>query len=809
MSNIECDKCELSDFANYTCIQGYGDKSSGVVIVGDNPNFAEDKKGEYGHGNSHKILEDLVHSCGLDMDEIYYTPAVKCRKSDKGKVSAGQLKSCKEHLLPEIESLKPKYVITLGATALKSLTNRAKITEIHGQPIEHKNGYTILPTFHPSMSMRDPRFLDRISTDFRRFGRIINNIPLTEHKLNFERITSQRGLRSVISRLKRVRAVSFDLETNGLQMRLRTSKIGQTVIGTFKMVYVIEHECFSKRLMARWHAEVALLLEGKVVVAQNGKFDNLWLHFQFGVRFPLTFDTMLSSHLLDENSPNGLKHNAMSKLDMQDWDVSLKVKQGLCENEEQKEQRAEYAAWDGYATLRLYKYDKDKLEEDPELMTLFTTLVMPVARAYEQLEINGVNIDLERLDSADKELTRRCKRISRKLKRYIAPWRDDQEINWNSAADVNKVLFDWLNLVPEGYTDGGSPSTAEDNLIRMSSQHPIIPTLLEYRGAFKQLSSFVKGWQKRMIGGKLYPSFKIPGTVTGRPACAEPNLQQVPRDPYIRSLVGAPKGWVFFELDYSQVELRVAASIANEPTMLQVFRTGGDIHESTYQSIMGISTQEAVKHIKDEGERKAQLKEERKKAKAINFGFIYGMGWKTFKNYAEIKYGLKVTDSESKQIRKRYFEKYSGLVEWHNRQRRVVRNMGCVRTYTGRIRHLPQINSPDRALSAEAERLAINSPVQGFGAEMILMALPEINDYFKNELLKCNGTIHDAIVGIVREDVALAAMARGKAIMENPKIMQKLGITLPVPIIADVSLGNWGIAKEYDASDLPEPLELY
>lgn len=806
MQHRECTACELSKFANYTCIQGIGPKAR-VVILGDNPNFVEDKKGSYGHGNSHDVLLDLCQRHGINFDECYYTPVVKCRKPDKGKVSSTQLKACKEWLLPELEDINPEYIITLGATALKALTNKAKITEIHGQMITHKQGWKILPTFHPAMSLRDPRFLDRINTDFRRFGKMVNGEELTKHTLNFEWVTKKPQLREVIKFMRRSRAVAFDLETNGLQMRLLTSRIGQTVLGTFRKVFVIEHDEFTKKEMEDFHQELALVLEGKTVVAQNGKFDNLWLYYQMGVKFPMTWDTMLSSHILDENSPNGLKQNAMSKLDMEDWDVDVKIKKGEDLTEEQKYARAEYAAWDGYATIRLYKHDKEQLEKDPDLNKLFHAEVMPVARAYEQLECNGVDVDLENLAEAEEILNRKIRRLRRSMDRYLAPWREDEmEVNFNSAAFLNKFLFEWLNLTPAGYTEKGAPSTAEDNLIKMKDQHPIIPKLLEYRGAFKQLSSFVQGWKKRMIGGKLYPNFKIAGTVTGRPSCSDPNLQQVPRDPFIRSLIGAPEGWVFFEVDYSQVELRVAAAISGEKTMLQIFRTGGDIHEATYQMIMGMSTTEAVAHIEDEGKRKAQLKEERKKAKAINFGFIYGMGWRKFREYCETKMGLNITDAQSKAWRKRYFETYSGLLDWHERQRRIVRAMGQVRTYTGRIRHLPQINSPDRGLAAEAERNAINSPVQGFGAELILMSLVEVNDYFKNDKLRLSGTIHDAMVGIVRKEIALPAMARVKHIMENPKILRDMNIELPLPIIADVTLGNWGVGREYDASELPEPM---
>lgn len=827
MSCKACDKCELSRYANNTCIQGVGPKTARVVVVGDNPNYAEDAKGEYGHGNSDKLLSDLLFAAGIERDDVYYTPVVKCRKGENGKVSATQLKACKEYLTAELEEIKPEIVITLGATALKSLTHKAKITDLHGKTHEHKMGFKLLPTFHPAMSLRDPRFWDRIHTDFRRFGKLVNGEELRKHTLNAKSIRSRGGLEEVLSAVRFSRVVAYDLETNGLQPRLKTSEIGQTVIATLTKQFVIEHSSFNYTTLRRFHHRLneEMRRGTKAILAQNGKFDNLWLHYMFGVRFPLNFDTMLASHLLDENSPNDLKQNARSELEMEDWDVPLYIKNGKGKDgkgltPEEEIERTEYAAWDGYATVGLWRVFKKRLENDEDLNRLFHELVMPMARTYEIVEINGIHIDQQRMAEAETILKGKIRRLKRKLDRYINPWRkasndmvydEDNnvvEINWNSGAFVNRVLFDWLSLTPMGLTDGGAPSTAEDNLIKMKEQHDIIAVLLEYRGAFKQISSFIDGWNKRMIEGCIYPGYKVNGTVTGRPSCSNPNLQQVPRDPFIRSLIGAPAGWRFFEIDQSQVELRLAAAAANEPTMLAVFRSGGDIHESTYQRTFGVSTEEAVAHITDPGARKAQLKEERKKAKAINFGFIYGMGWKLFMEYAATKFGLVVNEAEAKKIRKRFFEIYSGLVKWHERQRRIVRAMGMVRTLTGRIRHLPQINSPDRGLSSEAERNAINAPIQGFGAEIVLMATIEVNKFFNNNLVKIQGTIHDAMVGLAREDVYLECCARIKAIMESPQIMKDFGIELPLPLVADVTVGNWGNGVEYDAKDLPAPIEL-
>lgn len=800
-------KCELHRYANHTCIGGEGNTSAKVVIVGDNPNWTEDNKGEYGHGKSAELVRSLAHSAQIK--DYYYTPVIRCRKPDRGKISATILKSCKPYLLEELEQMKPDFVITLGSTALKALTNKAKITEIHGKILDHKSGFKVLPTFHPSMSIRDPRFWSPIHTDFNRFGWIIRGEGLTEHNLKFKRIVDSGGLKEVLERVAKVKELSFDLETNGLQMRYKTSRIGQSVIGTWRMVYVVEHEEFSRSEMSKFHCELSQLVRDKKkkVIMANGKFDNLWLYYRHGVMIPIHFDTQLASHLIDENSPNGLKENAQRYLDAGSWDVPLHIKNGKGKNkqgltEEEKEQRAEYAAWDGYYTLRLYRVLRDLLEEDPELSKVYYQLVMPVESVYEVVETNGIYLDLDKMREADKILSRKMRIVLRSLSRW-------GNINWNSTDQLAELLFGKLGIEPAGYTEGGAPSTSEDNLKRIEDKHPAIKKLIEYRRIHKQKTGFVDGWEKRMINGQLFPSFKISGTVTGRPSCSDPNLQQVPRDIFIRSLIGAPPGWEFFEADYSQLELRLTAAASRDRKMLSIFRSGGDIHEATYREVMGQSTEDAVAHIKDPDERKAQLKEERKKAKAINFGFIYGMGSNKFMEYAETKMGLKVTEAEAREYRRRFFEVYADLPAWHERQRRIVRSLGQVRTMSGRIRHLPQINSPDKDLRAEAERQAINSPIQGFGAEMILMSLVEIQQFFQNKLVKVGGTIHDAIVGIVKKEFALPCMARIKYIMENSTLMKEFNIDLPLPIIADVSVGNWGIGKEYAEGDLPEPILLH
>lgn len=794
-----CNDCELCHNTDTPKIKGVGPKDAKILIIGDAPNFTESKINSYGQGNSHRLLTQLLNDTGVDIKDCYYTPVVKCPKGDNNKISAQAMKACKKYLDEELTMIKPEWVIALGANPLKALTRTTKITEVHGTVIEHKEGFKLFPALHPAMSLRDQRHWEAIQFDFRMFGKHLSGEGKVEHDLKYTWVKKKLSLAKILARIRKGEDFSYDLETNGLNMRLETSAISVTVIGFMDMVYVIDHEALGDIVMKKFWSRVASATEDYdyEIATANGKFDQLWIFFRYGVRMGNTFDVNLAAHLLDENSPNGLKINARVALEMENWDVDVNVKKGKVSTPAQKRKQIKYAGWDGYATLRLMYLRKEQLKADTSLWHLFKWETMPASNSYFTMETNGYVINQERMGMAESKLKLKIRQCLRKLNRYAI----HEDTNWNSAPELNAVLFGkkcdgGLQLKYKDKTPGGDPSTAEDSLLKMKDQHVIISILLEYRGYFKQLSGFIEGWKERMIDGRLYPNHKVAGTVTGRPSCADPNMQQVPRDPFIRSLITAPPGYVFFELDYSQAELRIAAAVSGEPTMLRTYRNGGDIHISTYMAVMGMTPEEAVAYIIDPMERKAQLKEERKKAKAVNFGFIYGMGWRKFQQYAESTYGLILTAKEAQQMRIRYFEVYAGLQTWHERQRKIVRAAKQVRTLSGRIRHLPQIDSPDDSIAHQAERLAINSPVQGFGAELGLMAISEIEAYFKNDIVKMCGTIHDAIVGYVKTEYAVPACRRMQEIMQNPKVMQKMKIEFPLPIVADISIGDWSIGME-------------
>ncbi|MEK0325035.1 MAG: DNA polymerase [Nitrosopumilus sp.] len=785
ISNPNCDLCGLCDNAELVCMTGDESQQRDIMIVGDFPGYQDEESGQLISGRLGKILEEALQNAGIDIKEMYITVAVKCRTPNGRAPSAKEMKACKYYLEKEIELIKPKFILLLGAVALKAALGKARIMEIHGSPIV-KNGITYFPTFHPAMILRTPTRREPFRDDIAKFARVIagedvNALPLDFH---WDLVTLE-NFDEFIRDCYQEKTIAYDLETTGLDRFAIDAAITIFVVSTARTNWVLPLNLPISPFRGRIQVAIVKLLlktfKKKITIAHNGKFDDLFLWVMYGVRPTLKFDTMLASHLLDENTPNALKYLAQRLFGAPSYDIDLKIKKGNCSTPEEYNQLFEYAGLDGYYTRKLYFVYKAQLKEDPALDKLFKILVMPTARAYEVVETNGVYIDKTTFKRNGRKIQTRMNQAKKKLDRLV-----EGEVNWNSAAQVKTILFDELELIPQGFTPKGEPSTAGDFLSRMKGQHPILEPLLDYRKWFKMYSGFIEGWEKRFRqGNMLYPGYKIHGTVTGRPSCSDPNLQQCPRDPLIRSLVGAPEGWVHFEADYSQVELRIAAMLSGDPEMMRIFASGGDIHTATACSISGIHEDDLTK-------------EERKKAKPVNFGFLYGMGWRKFKDYARDSYGVIITDGDSKKFRKRFFEMYAYLAPWHKKQRRIAHSMGETRTLSGRIRHLPDIYSEDEGLVAQAERNAINSPVQGFGAELILMSLIEVIKKYSLDELEVAGTIHDAIVGRVRIDRAYGIMSEMKVIMESPQILDELNIELTVPLIVDITMGNWGIGSGVD-----------
>lgn len=782
-----CNLCDLCKYSCPSCIRGSGPRNADIMIVNSLAGDADEEHEEAtmdGH-----TMTTLAH-LDYPLKDIYYTNAIKCRTPKGYKIKVSELKKCRVHLLEEIKRIKPKWVLLLGAQACQAALDM-KISELQGTPYE-RDGVNYFATYSPRVMYYDAAKADQVNRELKEFlslakGKMAKKLP----KLNRIVITSIAQAKKCLDEYEdKYTAISYDIESTGLDRW--TDKITLFGFGNRRVQYQIplnvnysplQHKPLLQKRLMRYVIKRIQRFEDQV--AANGKFDDLFLEFKYKIKPHITFDVNLASHLIDENTPNGLKDSAVRDLGAPNWDIGTDQKKGKVNTKEEYEEFLEYNGYDIYYTDKLFIWDKKQLK-DQSLWNIFTYLTMPLAQKYEQIEKAGIPINMKSYNRSKNELTGKLTQIEKDLHDLIPDKLKDKyaDINWNSDKQVRELLFDDMGLEPLDLTPTGLPQVNESVLIRLKTD--LTDKLVEHRGVSTQIQTFVNGWGDLIKpDGKVHPSFKIDGTVTGRMSCKKPNLQQLPRDPEVRCWVdSSDPEWTFLAADYSQLELRGTAIVSGDRRMTELFKNGVDIHTNTGQTVTG---------------KQELTKEERKKAKAVNFGFVYGMGWRKFKIYARDNYGVKLDDKESKEFREKFFNEYVDLPPWHDRQKKIVRYLGQVKNPIGRIRHLPDINSKDESKVAEAERQAINSPVQGFGADIAGLALIELMETIPPDIYYPVGTVHDSIEGMCRTEYVECVAKKLTAIMASPKNLKKVfKFETEVPILADLEIGPFGKGVELD-----------
>jgi uracil-DNA glycosylase family 4 len=776
--NPGCTGCELHHTAKSVCLMGRGPVPAKVMVVGEAPGRREDKTGKPFVGDAGAILDKTLEKAGLKRKDVYITNVVKCRPPENRTPKNGEIRACKKYFDRELKKVNPKFVITLGATALKGVLKHGKITEMHGQVIHSGDGRVYMPTFHPAAALYDIKRLGPIREDFKTFAETINGRERKHPKLNIVQIKSWDDLERCLRYIRKNHHLSFDTETTGLHQHEPGFEVRTFQIGDDKVQFLLPLQIEGSWLLDRRDIQGMMLrriqkeCKGKWLSAQNGKFDNIALMTCYnGLKLRVKFDTGIAAHLLDENQSANLKYRARVDLGARDWDIGEDDKKAS----RLTKKFMRYACYDVFWTWRLAELYKKRLLATDGLWSLFTWVMMPAQDVLTYADKEGFTVNLKRRKEVRAELLAKSRKYGKKLKQYA-------DINWNSHKQVARVLFGKLRLSPIDKTAGGAWSTSESVLKRLAHQHRVPKLLLDYRENTKLINTYIDGWKKagHLVGNKVYFSSKIIGTVTGR---LSSRLHLTPRNPLIRSLIDAPEGWEFFSADFSQIELRVAAMVSGDIALLDAFKRNVDVHLATACDMTGKPPDKITKEV-------------RKKAKAVNFGFLYGMMPPKFVEYARDNYEVDVSVNEAKRYRNAFFNRWSSLLDWHDRQRRIVRSAGEVRNPIGRIRRLPDIGSSDWGKRSEAERQAINSPVQGFASDLKLMAMAELGRKLDRLECKMLGEHHDAILGIVRKDVTAKNLTLVKLVMESPELLKKFNVKIPVPIIAEVEVGPWGAGRK-------------
>lgn len=569
---------------------------------------------------------------------------------------------------------------------------------------------------------------------------------------------------------------TIDIETTGLNRY--TDKITYIGLG---LTHSVDDKSFYKawifdmsipEMVEKFiHVIKKLLRLGAKFILQNGNFDTLFIEWKYGIKIPVSDDIMLMGTAYDLAAEHGLKKMAHNYLGVEDWDISNKDKTG--KSKDFKKTLVPYLKKDVKYTWLLYRFFRSVMTA--EQIKVYKKLLRPAYALYKDVERLGIFFDQGEYQKVKKKYQ---DIEDEKLKELNSHY----NINWNSPPQKAKVLF----LDPDGerlpiikYTDTGAPSAAAGVLTRLAAQGYELPQLmLDYAAANTLNKMFLKRWgEDSSYDGRIHASYNLTNVVSGRTSSSNPNLQQVPRTPDVRGLFHAPEGRCFFEADYSQLELRIAAHYANEPTMLRIYKEEGDIHTETAKLMTG---------------GREPTKDERRKAKAVNFGFLYGMGAKKFVDYAYDSYGVQFTLPEAEKFRELFFAKYARLLPWHEEQRRLAEALGGVPNLFGRFRKLPKIYADNWKERGEAERRSINTPVQGSGSDILLSAALQVKRELEPYGLKIVGTVHDSILGEFPEENKDWFVEQIRRIMKHPSLLDEFGVVLRCPLDCDVGVGPWG-----------------
>ncbi|EGR2188573.1 DNA polymerase I [Vibrio parahaemolyticus] len=603
---------------------------------------------------------------------------------------------------------------------------------------------------------------------------------VTIDRSQYETILDEASFNAWLEKLKAAELFAFDTETDSLDYMVANLVGLSFAIDEGMAAYVpVAHDYLDapEQLDRDWVLEqLKPILEddAQAKVGQNLKYDASVLA-RYGIEMKgIKYDTMLASyvynsvggkHDMDSLALRFLQHSCISF-----EQIAGKGKNQLIFNQIELEQASPYAAEDADVTLRLHNRLFANIEQDEKLKSVYEEIEMPLVPVLSRIERTGVLIDDMKLSAQSVEIAARLEELEQKAYEIA-----EQEFNMNSPKQLQAILFEKMGLPVVKKTPSGTPSTNEEVLQELALDYPLPKLILEYRGLAKLKSTYTDKLPK-MINpstGRVHTSYHQAVTATGRLSSTDPNLQNIPirneEGRRIRQAFVAPAGYKVLAVDYSQIELRIMAHLSGDQALLDAFRDGKDIHAATAAEIMGVSIDQVSS-------------EQRRRAKAVNFGLIYGM------SAFGLAKQLGIPRGEAQAYMDKYFERYPGVMQYMEDTRSAAADKGYVETIFGRRLHLPEIKSRNGMRRKAAERAAINAPMQGTAADIIKKAMLLVDQWIQEEgngRVKLLMQVHDELVFEVEESSLSEIESKVQKLMES-------AAELKVPLVAEAGHGdNW------------------
>ena len=610
----------------------------------------------------------------------------------------------------------------------------------------------------------------------------VDMFAVTQHAVNtrrqYETLLTRAQLDSWLAKLASAPLICFDSETTSLDpMTAKIVGLSFSVEAGSAAYLPLIHDYFDAPVQlnfAECLAKIKPILENPAIkkVGQNLKYDQHVLANHGIAINGIAHDTLLQSYVFESHKSHGMdalseRHLGFKPISFEE--VAGKGAKQVTFNQVTVEIAAEYAAEDADITLQLHQAMYPQVAADNKLDFIYSHIEMPSSKALFNIERNGVLIDRAMLASQSNEIGNKLIALENQAYELAG-----QPFNLASPKQLQEILFDKLGIKPTKKTPSGAPSTDEDVLQELALDHPLPKVLLEYRGLAKLKSTYTDKLP-RMINastGRVHTSYNQAVAITGRLASSDPNLQNIPvrsaEGRRIREAFIAPAGSVIVSADYSQIELRIMAHLSQDAGMLKAFANNEDIHRHTAAEIFGVELTEVDS-------------EQRRYAKVINFGLIYGM------SAFGLAQNLNIDRASAQSYIERYFARYPGVRDYMQSTRDMAKQRGYVETYFGRRLWVPEINSPNGMRRAGAERAAINAPMQGTAADLIKLAMIAVDQWLGEAKLqtKLIMQVHDELVLEVPESELAVVKAKLTELMQG--VAQ-----LSVPLLVEVGVGkNW------------------
>jgi len=832
-----------------------GNRRGKLVFFGESPGNKEVLNGVpfYHQAPAGKMARDLVAQAGLEWRDIFLMNSARCmiaKDELSTKDIAKTLAACRVHVVAALKQLKPKIIIAAGDFALRQLLRRSGIKKARGTLYwSEEFECWVMPTYHPAYVCRTPANAKLVIEDLKMVASVLKNggNPM-ESKAEKKYIETQ----SILALLDKAEDVEFtigiDSETQGIDwMDPNFLLISYSI--SFKPLTGINVTLFEEcgpneaEFSITWPRpdpeskkrekvptdvflrraqnfeqkldELEALLTSKRIkkyLTTDMEFHAFrWLFRRFRDKVVkierVVMDIQAAANLIDENIYQLADLGTMQKMftdDKVDYKREFESRYDKADmlNVAYMHPTAfrQYACQDADTTRQVGLSMKEYFAGHPKLLNYLVRFTMPTLDTLSMMEETGACINLEELPKVKNDVFRLLAEEEQKATRLLpAPIRErhDGKLSLTRDALIRDALFDEDGFGFDVIKRTKTKEPSCDKEVRaLLLDRPIRKKAREFILSYNQWSEYqtlytryLKGFEKHVKhDGRIHTSYSLATTVTGRTATSSPNMQNNPKRSksahLIRRLICAPPGYVLLAIDQGQAELRWAAHLSGDPEMIRIFKSGGlDIHTETAKSLYPGRWEE----LDEKG-----ISTQRRNAKAVNFGLLYLMGLEGFIKYAKIEYGIDLGREQGQTWIDIFFSKYKMLPVYHRKMIEFGRRNGFVESVLGRRRRLPNLHSEDRVLKNEAERMAVNHPIQEPSSSTCLLAANEMREQqvLSNlDEIRLSLFVHDELIFEVREDKVDEYAPIIKWHMENPPLERDFGVKLKVPLVAEPKVG--------------------